>query len=66
MYEVGAEKGKYYSVNVPLKDGIDDNSEYIHVLLVDYPHSQAAPLGTRLVVGVNLCLFLIHRLHDPV
>ena len=27
MYEVGAEKGRYYSVNVPLKDGIDDQSE---------------------------------------
>ncbi len=24
MYEIGAGKGKYYSVNVPLKDGIDD------------------------------------------
>lgn len=27
MYEVGADKGKYYSVNVPLKDGIDDQSK---------------------------------------
>lgn len=26
MYETGAEKGKLYSVNVPLKDGIDDQS----------------------------------------
>lgn len=26
MYEIGAENGKYYSVNVPLKDGIDDQS----------------------------------------
>lgn len=25
MYEVGAESGKYYSVNVPLKEGIDDD-----------------------------------------
>lgn len=25
MYEVGAGKGKYYSLNVPLKDGIDDD-----------------------------------------
>lgn len=24
--EVGARQGKYYSVNVPLNDGIDDNS----------------------------------------
>ena len=26
MYEVGAEGGKHYSVNVPLKDGIDDQT----------------------------------------
>ena len=26
MYEVGAECGRYYSVNVPLKEGIDDQS----------------------------------------
>ena len=26
MYEVGTEKGKHYSVNVPLKDGIDDQT----------------------------------------
>jgi acetoin utilization deacetylase AcuC-like enzyme len=24
MYEVGAESGRYYSLNVPLKEGIDD------------------------------------------
>lgn len=27
MYEIGANSGKYYTVNVPLKEGIDDNSE---------------------------------------
>lgn len=27
MYELGAECGKFYSVNVPLKEGIDDQSE---------------------------------------
>ncbi|XP_012214985.1 histone deacetylase 3 [Linepithema humile] len=26
MYEIGAESGRYYSVNVPLKEGIDDTS----------------------------------------
>ena len=26
MYELGSEAGKYYSVNVPLKGGIDDPS----------------------------------------
>lgn len=30
MYEIGAEAGRYYSVNVPLKEGIDDQS-YIQV-----------------------------------
>ncbi|OQR76576.1 histone deacetylase 3-like [Tropilaelaps mercedesae] len=28
MYEVGAESGKYYALNVPLKEGIDDASYY--------------------------------------
>ena len=27
MYEVGAESGRYYSVNVPLLTGIDDASK---------------------------------------
>ena len=33
---MGAEKGKYYSVNVPLKDGIDDQSEscVYHVIYI--------------------------------
>lgn len=30
MYEQGAESGRYYSVNVPLKEGIDDQS-YFHI-----------------------------------
>lgn len=29
MYEVGAESGRYYCLNVPLRDGIDDQSEYL-------------------------------------
>ena len=28
MYEIGAESGRYYSVNVPLKEGIDDTSYF--------------------------------------
>lgn len=28
MYEIGAETGRYYSVNVPLKEGIDDQSYF--------------------------------------
>lgn len=27
MYEIVAESGRYYSVNAPLKEGIDDNSK---------------------------------------
>ena len=27
MYEVGADRGRYYSLNVPLKDGIDDDGK---------------------------------------
>jgi hypothetical protein len=27
MYEVGAGRGRFYSLNVPLKDGIDDEGE---------------------------------------
>ncbi|XP_023947594.2 histone deacetylase 3 [Bicyclus anynana] len=30
MYEIGAESGRYFSVNVPLKEGIDDQS-YVQV-----------------------------------
>lgn len=28
MYEVGAESGRYYCLNVPLRDGIDDQSKF--------------------------------------
>lgn len=28
MYEIGAESGRYYSVNVPFKEGIDDQSYF--------------------------------------
>ncbi|OWR47805.1 histone deacetylase 3 [Danaus plexippus] len=30
MYEIGAESGRYFSVNVPLKEGIDDQS-YVQI-----------------------------------
>uniref|UniRef100_T1J752 Histone deacetylase n=1 Tax=Strigamia maritima TaxID=126957 RepID=T1J752_STRMM len=29
MYEIGAESGRYYSVNVPLKEGIDDQTYFM-------------------------------------
>ena len=27
MYEIGADSGRYYSLNVPLREGIDDPSK---------------------------------------
>lgn len=40
MYEIGAESGRYYSVNVPLKEGIDDASYFQvsinHFLIAQY------------------------------
>jgi acetoin utilization deacetylase AcuC-like enzyme len=27
MYEIGSELGKYFTLNVPLREGIDDDSE---------------------------------------
>lgn len=38
MYEVGAESGRYYCLNVPLRDGIDDQSELIYGLLFLFEH----------------------------
>lgn len=47
MYEVGAESGRYYCLNVPLRDGIDDQSEF------QSPHpimSVLLPMWTRVFV----------------
>lgn len=35
MYEIGAESGRHYSVNVPLKEGIDDQSKYVCMYIRD-------------------------------
>lgn len=37
MYEIGAESGRYYSVNVPLREGIDDASYYSVSILYSHP-----------------------------
>ena len=29
MYEIGSETGRYYSLNVPLREGMDDASKFI-------------------------------------
>ncbi len=31
MYEIGAETGRYYSINVPLREGITDDGEQINL-----------------------------------
>ena len=44
MYEIGAETGRYYSINVPLREGITDDGKMMKfsqifsskILLVDY------------------------------
>ena len=36
MYDVGVGAGKYYSVNVPLKDGIDDEGVLIYIYIYIY------------------------------
>ncbi len=28
MYEIGAETGRYYSINVPLREGITDDGKF--------------------------------------
>lgn len=34
MYEIGAESGRYYSLNVPLREGMDDTSKSVHLLQI--------------------------------
>lgn len=31
MYDVGQDSGRYYAVNVPMKEGMDDESIFIHL-----------------------------------
>ena len=31
MFELGVENGRYYSLNVPLRDGIDDQGWFLFV-----------------------------------
>uniref|UniRef100_A0A8C2IUG7 Histone deacetylase n=1 Tax=Cyprinus carpio TaxID=7962 RepID=A0A8C2IUG7_CYPCA len=50
MYEVGAESGRYYCLNVPLRDGIDDQSEMIH------PHPSSDSLGCDRLGCFNLSI----------
>lgn len=47
MYEVGAESGRYYCLNVPLRDGIDDQSEFLstHTMMSSIQEPRAANHG---------------------
>nr|XP_037872152.1 histone deacetylase 3 isoform X2 [Bombyx mori] len=54
MYEIGAESGRYYSVNVPLKEGIDDQS-YIQVFkpVISYVMEWYQPTAIVLQCGAD-------------
>ena len=51
MYELGAESGRYYSLNVPLKEGIDDTSKYEWLLCYLY-----IPTELGLIFAVNFSI----------
>ena len=54
MYEMGAESGRYYSVNVPFKEGIDDAS-YIQVFkpVISYVMQFYQPTAIVLQCGAD-------------
>lgn len=54
MYEIGAESGRYYTVNVPLKEGIDDTS-YIQVFkpVIQYVMDFYRPTAILLQCGAD-------------
>ena len=59
MYEVGVGTGKYYSVNVPLRNGIDDEGMYIYIYVCMYLYSflSLAPcLSLSLSISVSVSL----------
>lgn len=36
MFEIGADSGRYYSLNVPLREGIDDASKFEKFFLASH------------------------------
>jgi hypothetical protein len=40
MFELGAECGRYYSLNVPLREGMDDQSKILSVI-IDYIYTHS-------------------------
>lgn len=71
MYEIGAESGRYYSVNVPLKEGIDDQSYFqvfkpviSHVMQFYRPTAIVLQCGADSLAGDRLgCFSLSTRGH---
>lgn len=54
MYEIGAECGKYYSVNVPLKEGIDDfNYNFVFKPVIKYVIDFYRPTAIVLQCGAD-------------
>lgn len=62
MYEIGAECGRYYSVNVPLKEGIDDQS-YLQVFK---PVVQVNLVFTVLVISYLSSYIVSNYMNDEV
>ena len=40
MFEIGADSGRYYSLNVPLREGIDDPSMFYFEYTLKYPSNK--------------------------
>uniref|UniRef100_A0A0L8FHS1 Histone deacetylase 3 n=1 Tax=Octopus bimaculoides TaxID=37653 RepID=A0A0L8FHS1_OCTBM len=61
MYESGAESGRYYSVNVPLKEGIDDQT-YMQVFkpVIQAVMESYRPTCVVLQVRYNINLYIIN------
>ena len=67
MYEVGTENGKHYSVNVPLKDGIDDltyDSLFKPIIqaVVEHYRPTCIVLQARIII-IIVYMFLGHKIH---
>lgn len=53
MYEVGAESGRYYCLNVPLRDGIDDQSEFLSTHTMTSSSAREPHAANDVKVDVN-------------
>ena len=56
MYEIGAETGRYYSINVPLREGItDDGKTMIFSVCLSFKNPSFRLLRTRFQTGHFHC-----------